>query len=267
METRFQELLRASFLRRNAANQRYSLRAFARDLDMEPAQLSRILSCKQKLSAGKAHSVAEKLFESPVEREYFVSLVEAATARREKARHEAESKVRRLEQESASQELPADSLRSFSSWLHVAILDLAELVPISGGQHARAARLLGVSGLEAKLAIESLLQAGLLIPRKGRLRKCAERLRTSSGIPSAVIRSLHKQLIGKALEAIDTQSVEERYLSAKTLTIARADLPKVRALIDELNRKLGELAAAPGKKNELYQVNLQAFRLWKGEKE
>lgn len=61
--------------RRKARNPRYSLRAFARFLEMEPSALSRVIACKQELSLRAARRTTELLQMSPPERQSFLSSV------------------------------------------------------------------------------------------------------------------------------------------------------------------------------------------------
>lgn len=260
----FRDILKDNFLRRNNANPRYSLRAFARDLEMEAAQLSRIFKGTQNLSSGKARAIAGRLFESELEREYFVSLVEMVTAKKQKAKDEAQDRVRRLGA-SRAPNVSAEALPHLSSWVHIAILDLLAIHPLTPRQDGVIAKLLGISALEVRIALESLQKSGFLRVKRGRLEKAEPSLRTSSGTPSATIRNLHKQFIQKAAEAVDNQSVEERHFVGKTFAIAKGDLPKIRALVDELSRKVSEVVAQSKSKNELYQMNVQCFRLLKGE--
>lgn len=253
--------MRDCFLRRSRENQRYSLRAFARDLEMEPAQLSRVFQGKQKISSGKARNIADRIFDTEAEKEEFVLLVEAATTKGEKARSRALDKLKRITETRPNLSLQA--LEFLPSWFHIAMMDVLSLGVFGPKQHRELAKMLGISLIEAKIALEALVKAGLVKAQGKRLVKTESRLHTGSGIPSAAIRALHKQFIQKAYEAVEAQSVEQRHFTAKTVSISRADLPKIRALIEDLNRKVSELAAGSRAKDDLYQLNVQCFSLLK----
>lgn len=55
------ELLRAIYETRNKANAGYSLRAFARSLNLDPGELSRIITGKKYPSLNVAYQIADQL--------------------------------------------------------------------------------------------------------------------------------------------------------------------------------------------------------------
>lgn len=67
--------------RRQRKNPSYSLRAFARDLEVPSSRLSEILNRKMGLSETRAVALAEKLNLSSSEREFFIDLALAEHAR------------------------------------------------------------------------------------------------------------------------------------------------------------------------------------------
>lgn len=69
----FVELLVANLQMRKLRNANYSLRAFARDLEISPAQLSLVLNSQQRLSAQNACKIALHLELSKAEFYRFVS--------------------------------------------------------------------------------------------------------------------------------------------------------------------------------------------------
>lgn len=74
-------VLKNELEKRRAINFHYSLRAFARELELDPIHLSRILNNKKGLSPRKAEGIARKLHLNFSERRRFRSLVSAASAR------------------------------------------------------------------------------------------------------------------------------------------------------------------------------------------
>jgi transcriptional regulator with XRE-family HTH domain len=86
-------ILRSELERRKRDHPRYSLRAFARQLGLSPAFLSKVLRSRGELSAEKSRRVALRLGYSQEATEQFVALA-ADTVREKRARQEAESLVR-----------------------------------------------------------------------------------------------------------------------------------------------------------------------------
>lgn len=75
-------LLQAELKRRKEKNERYSLRAFASFLQLDPSALSRILSCKQELSLQTSLQVIRKLKLGPNERAQFIRSIAEEKYRR-----------------------------------------------------------------------------------------------------------------------------------------------------------------------------------------
>ena len=68
-------LIQNELNRRIASNRNYSLRALARDFDIEPSALSRILSRKQQISITDAACIVRKLKMSENDARYFFESV------------------------------------------------------------------------------------------------------------------------------------------------------------------------------------------------
>ena len=80
--TKYIEILKTEFLHRRSKNIFYSLRSFAKDLELDPMHLSNILNNKRGLSRRKAEFIARRLLHLKfVERRRFLLLVSATSAR------------------------------------------------------------------------------------------------------------------------------------------------------------------------------------------
>lgn len=261
----YQDILRNELARRCAENSNYSLRAFAKHLDVEPAQLSRVLNGKQNISPAMAQLIAEKLFKRGRDKDQFISLVELAVARNDRAKELALAKVRKLSPAEPALQLQLDTFTIISEWYHFAILDLVGLHDFISTSEKIAAYL-GITEIEAKLAIDRLMKLCLLENRDGRLVKTQAKIATTNGVPSSGLRKFHKQMILKAVDAIDSQSIDQRYLRTKTMSISRSELPKFIKLIEDFLDNVSKLVAsaeAPQQKDALYQLNVQLFDLKK----
>jgi uncharacterized protein (TIGR02147 family) len=261
----YQDLLKEELTKRCTQNPNYSLRAFARFLEIEPAQLSRVLNGKQNISTTAASGVAERLYKSQREREYFIALVTYVTAKRASVKENALLTVRKLAPQESTVQIQLDALAVISDWYHFPMLDLTtldgfKLTPTS------AASYLGISEIEAKLAIDRLMKLGLLIEVRGQLKKSSAHIATPNGVPSRALQKFHKQMMLRAIESLEAQSVSERHNRGKTMAIARSEVPKFKHLIEDFFEQTGRLitsATAPKKKDALYQLNLQFFDLRK----
>jgi uncharacterized protein (TIGR02147 family) len=89
-----------------------------------------------------------------------------------------------------------------------------------------------------------------------------ENFSVSSDVPSEAIRKFHKQILQKALSAVDAQSVDERNLSVVTGAVSTEDLPEYNRLIKGFRRKMNSLFEKNKKKSDqVYCLSVQFFRL------
>src|SRR5688572_11466089 len=101
--------LRLEYARRRAKNAHYSLRAFARQLQVSSGPLSEILSKKRSLSVKMAMHITERLMFTPAERDHFIALLSKP-----------------LPMPSSYQQLEADKFCVIADWYHYALLSLLE---------------------------------------------------------------------------------------------------------------------------------------------
>lgn len=87
--------------RRQRKNPSYSLRAFARDLEVPSSRLSEILNRKMGLSETRAVALADKLNLSSSEREFFIDLALAEHARSAVIKEMAQRRVQTRSESSA----------------------------------------------------------------------------------------------------------------------------------------------------------------------
>jgi uncharacterized protein (TIGR02147 family) len=238
----------------------YSLRAFARDLGYGAPQLSRVLNGKQHLSLPNAELLANRLFESETERAGFIAQVAYESTSKPTLKAAALEKLNRALTDGETHLVQQDAFTIISEWYHFPLLDLMTL-HLAPQTPAAIGRYLGISAIEAKLAIERLIRVGLLKQEGKRLLKTHGKLTVPSGGPRAGIRRFHRSMIEKARDAIESQTVEERYLSARTIGLAPKDLPKLRAAVDDFMEKVAAISAASKPKSRIYQVNTQLFDL------
>lgn len=255
--------LQDRFDERKAARPAYSLRAFARDLGYGAPQLSRVINGKQHLSLANARSIADRLFDSERERELFVAQVEYESAGTDKARETAQSKLERVRGREFGDEtvlLKQEDFLVISDWYHFPIMYLLNLrnapKSISG-----IAKYLGIGQAETGQAIERLERLGLIRKQGAGWVQTHARLHVPSGKASGAVRKFHRSMISKALDAVDGQDVEQRYLSARTIFIAPKELPKLRALVDDFLARVSVVAGESENESKLYQVNVQMFDL------
>jgi uncharacterized protein (TIGR02147 family) len=263
------EKLRSELNQRSQVNPHYSLRAFARDLGVTPSWLSEFLNGKKGLSVAQARKIVQRLDLSDNEAEVFLLSVRATHARDHRERLSAQAEVRqRLDERRDVKFVNLEIQRTVNSWYHLALLELTELEGFKSSP-SWIARRLRLPLVLVKRALADLERAGLLARVNGVYRATSAETETTYDIPSEDIRQFHVQMLDRAKQALFDQSVFEREFSSMTFSFDMQDLPRAKTFLRQLARQFIEEFYRPlAKKNSIYQMSLQLFRLDdpKGEK-
>ena len=247
-----------------ARNASYSLRAFARDLELSASSLSLVMNGKQGLSRVAAERIAERIGFHTEEKEYFCNLVDQIHARSKKAKNRAQRQLNDFDH--ADHILNLETFRAMSDWYYFAILELTSLEKFqkSSGTPQWIAKQLGLTVKVCETAIERMKKIGFLEVVNGKVQQTVGFLATPSGVPSAALKNYHQQVLVKAQAAVIEQSVEERDLSAIVLTMNREDLEWARGEIKSFRRSLMERLEKNPKRDQVYCLAVQLFGLEKG---
>lgn len=241
----------------------FSYRRFSRRLGLKSESLLRMVaSGKRKATPDLVFRIGSALGFNSKELEYAEALAGLQRARNlaEKSRYA--DKLRGLSPDSQPQLIEIDRLEFISSWHHIAILEMMELKDFKNDPIWISQRLGGTVSARAVIdALERLKRVGLLRANPdGTLTRIAKSLKTPPNIPSRAVRGFHRQMINKAIDAIEGQTVAERLLESMTLTIDATKLKAVCELAEEFRKKVAKVAQV-GKGDETYQLNVQFFRL------
>lgn len=269
-------LLQDHFERRQRQNARYSIRAYSRDLGVSPSFLSQVLSAQRGLSLEKAQGIAKKLKLRGDDYDFFCAQAVAAFARTETQKTRAKLAARTAEQELTAVRLTKEQFTSVADWHHLAIFQCFSL-----GRYAALcaaepeadvlSRLLLVPRAEIEAALSRMVRYGIIRPSKDGTRHepVTETIRVPDQAPSASIRKFHSQIIEKSLIAMQSQPVSERFYNTTTLTIARADLPKIQEEYQAFFKRIvQEYAKRPDSDpagDAVYAFAAQLFCLTRGE--
>jgi hypothetical protein len=244
------QILRAEFTARSQRNPSYSLRAFGKSLGLSHTVLSLAMSGKRPLSRKSALLIAEHL-DLPPDR---AAALVAAGSRK--------AMPHRLAGEYALIDLETFNL--ISDWIHYAILSLIET------QGARfepkwIAKRLKLNETQAKLAMDRLVETGLVHEVKGKWRRSQKPIKVENNKSTPSTRNFHRQLLEKALESLDHDPIETRDFSSITLPMSAGQIPYAKERIRQFRR---ELAAELGQKanpKEVYNLTVQIYPVSKEE--
>lgn len=269
-ERNYKVILRDCLARRCNANQRYSLRAFARDIGISPGQLSSILAGRRGLSRKSADRMFESLGLREHEKEICLLQIQRDFARSKKARMEAQQLLKDRLSDLRAKELSADAFDVIADWFHFAILQVLCLKNAEHNEKRTSpwiAKQLDLSEIEVKSALERLIRLKLVKISKGNFVITDETILSTDGIPSSALRKFHRQVLEKAMQAIELQTVKERYLNTIMLPVALNQIESVQKDIFQFQRqmmkKYGRNSSRDG--DAVYSLSQQFFRLSGGQ--
>lgn len=260
----YREYLEREFQARLRRNAGYSLRAFARDIGMQPSKLSEVLRGIRGLSKKTAERVAKQIKLSSQETSVFLSLIDLHQRRNRSTQKLAEEKLKSLAAMDGYGELSLERFKIISDWHHFTILELTELDCFESDPKWIAGRL-GIPTKTVSEAIERLLDFGLLERTQGgELKQTHRNLATPSGIPSRELREHHSQILMKADAALTEVDITERDFSAITLAFNSTQMDEIRRELKELRRRVGQKIQDQGQKDRVYCLSMQFFPLERG---
>lgn len=248
------------YKRRVAKNPRYSLRAYASFLNLDPSALSRILAGKQELSVKAGLSIVKRLQMSEDDgRRFLLSVIEG------RRRNEA-ARVGRLVSSPHLRPVPAyitpEVFEKIADLKAIALLELTQTEDFNSDPEWIAGRL-EIDVEDAKDLIDDLLTLGLLKRENGRLVNMSSYLtaaRCEQTKPAR--RRLHEQVLKKATHALKEESAEKTLFCGVTMAIDASKIElaaqRIREFLDNLS---DELSTSP--RNEVYQLAVQFFPLTK----
>lgn len=238
-------LLRSELEQRKQKNPRYSLRSFAKNLGMSPAQLSQLISGKRKFSPESLRQMSEHLRLSPEQ----ASLLFSRTLI---PQHIVAS------EDPSRRQLAEDEFRTISEWYHFAILSLGKIKGAKADPFWISDRL-GITPTEAREALARLVR--LQIIEEGKvLKQKTPPLNVVSDVPSAAIQSYHHKILELAQDKLRDSAPSRRDYSAITLASNPQKLPEIRKMIEEFQEKLAAFAE-PGNSQEVFVFSSQFFSL------
>ncbi len=239
------EHLQNELVSRYRKNPRYSLRAFAKSLEIEPSALSKILRGKRRLTSSMQMRIGHRMGMSPVEMEKF---------------RESESS----KEEATFETLSSDAFQVMADWYHYAIVELSKIERFKSDVRW-ISRALGISVNEANAALERLERLKIIerdesgkITSTALNRTIAE---PSDSYRTSAARLFQKQILQKAVDAVEIVSLDRRENSGVTMAINLAKLPEAEAIIRKFRRSLMALLETGDTKQEVYQLAVALYPL------
>lgn len=257
----YREFLKTALADRAKTREGYSLRAFSQKIGVSNSFLSEVLNEKKALSVELAFKIAVKLDLTETETQYFCLLVQLAQEKDPEFREELQKRLNALDPNRPTHDLSIDLFKTISDWYHYAILELTYLPGFKLTADSIAKKL-GISKIEAEIALERLKRLELIEPDdRGSYKKSHSYLLAESTVPNNALKLFHKQILEKAIESIHSQTPKERMSATDILPIDSKYLPEVDRLSREFSSAVMKLSEKSKVKDSVYALTVHFFNL------
>jgi uncharacterized protein (TIGR02147 family) len=260
--TNYRKYLKAALADKCARRPGYSMRAFAKQVNLSASHFSRVLNGEKDLSHEAATRVAVELDLTDRDREHFMDLIsyEKADVHTRKILSD---RIETRKSKSPKKTLDLEMFRVISDWYY---FPLIELINARGfkSEPVWIAKKLGITVTEIKAALDRLVSLELIaIDEHGRIRTLGPlEIQTTDDLASMAIKKHHEQMSHKAISAVREQPLDSREFQSVQLTFDPKHTKKAKNLIREFAEKFEkEMKSFAGE--EVYQLNLQFFTLTK----
>lgn len=238
--------LQREFIERCRKNSSYSLRAFAKYLEIDQSFLSKLLKGQRAITPEFAESVAPKLGLRPAQVKDLFSKGTASMP--------------------GFLSLTDDEFELLSEWYHFAIIELSKTNDFDHDPSAIAARL-GIHIEEVRSALQRLDRLGFIkLQENGDFKVLAPNTAWgNSKSTSALRKNFQRTLLEKSMYALDHVPFEFRDNSSTTVAINKKRIPEFREKIQEMRKELADFFQPEGEPglDEVYQLTVSFFPLSK----
>lgn len=251
--------LQATLEQRTRRNPNYSLRAFARDLNISVSSLYEVLNGKGGLSALKASQIVKKIGLKGYDREVFLTSVSAAHGRSQSKKKTAEVKLRSLLKTIKTFSImDLDRFKFISEWHYLAILELARLDDFK--PHAGwIAKKLNVEVEIVKESLERLERLGFIKTKNGRFKVVEIHTETISDVPSDAIRAFHASALALSGQRLSTVPVDQREYRTMFFAVQKRDLIEMKSKIREFQQNFFNVFDPKSQSDSVYALSIQLF--------
>lgn len=253
----FSQTLRVALDERIKRNRRYSLRAFARDLDISPSHLSEMMNGSAMPSFDSVRQICRHLEFSKELTERTCDLFEAKNCKIEWRQRAAEDRLRQAESDRSLYLYNDDQSRAISHPVHFTILSYLELSDPPRFPRELAVAL-GESEAFVIAALARLERIGAISYQDdGSVMITRTRTRIGDGVAPEAQRTFHREFCDFILQSMVHHAREKKHMDGIIFAISREAVDEFRQILTDTRRRLTEVSKKYDKKDAVYYVNLQ----------
>lgn len=243
--------LRREFHARSNKNPRYSLRAFAKQLNLPVSSLSEILNQKRPITYRVGRHLVQRLGGMTE----FASEIDSLPRKNQNA--DAAEKKKSFERQ--------DEFEIIARWWDLAILSLAESKDFRSDLEWIARRL-GLKIQQVQQSVDRLIRAGLIEKREGQLHSKNVQMTFGGGdLPLLAVLRSHFENLELAEQSLEQDHPSLRDFSFINMVVDPKLIPQIRKRIQNFRRSLCREFEHEGQATEVYRFTTQLFPLTKRE--
>ncbi len=231
-------------------NPHYSLRAFARDLDIHPGTLAKVISGERGLPVKNAEVVMNKLKLTPKERTLFMESL---------LRRKAKLDDIKIDPHDTRYLVDESNYKVISEWEHFIVTDLFDLPKFKRTVEDISFRL-NIPLSRAEVVVENLLLSGILAKdEEGKLLNIHGVVKTSENIKNQALKESHLETLNMGIKKLEEIEVELRDFSSMATAIDLDQLMEAKLIIREFRQKMAILLKDGKNKTDVYQLAIQFY--------
>lgn len=251
-------------------NKVFSFRYFAKKAGFaSQSTLKFFLDGKRELSFDSIGKVAKGFQLDMLESTYFENLVHFNQAISIEQKQQFFEIMLKVQKRKKIRKITSDQYEYFSQWYHPAVRELVRCNHFRGDPKWVAQRIFPmISVIEARNSLR-LLERLELIKKdsEGNYIQTDRAISTDRELLSIVARNFHREMGNRALEALDTVSLERRDFSGITFGLPSSHVQKLKDKLGEFRKELtSTLGSMDEETDDVYHLNIQLFPLTKKER-
>ncbi|AZZ37376.1 hypothetical protein CIK05_11425 [Bdellovibrio sp. qaytius] len=253
------KILTEEYRVRRAKNNKYSIRAFAKYLEVSHSMLSQIFLNQKGISEQMAEKISDKLHLSALEKSIFINSVVKCFARSHTEKQKAAATLEKLKiSYQNSKLLTKEGLANINHWSYIAIFESIRL------NKANTVDAIGIYlNLPAKnieRVLNDLLYLKIIQIEAGQI-KVSTSIQTTSDISNLAFKEYHVSLTEKMNEALEQHSANELEFQNAILSFRDDQMLEakkmIREFVDQFNSQFHIESPAP----PLYSLSVGLFKL------
>jgi len=237
----YRDFIRDSLEEKKSKNKHYSLRAFAKKLQISPGHLSLILTAKKNISELHAKILSQTLKLSGEEEIFFFLMIQCDQSD-SSIRKTIEKKLNVERSKKVIKQKKVEGLSLRIKWTHLLII---VIVGHFKSLTKAAAFLEKHFQLETDLInkfIGELIQHGFLVHENGIHKSTSKRIVFSSENSNEILKSLHLDYLKVSIDQLYSKTPEDRFSVTEFLTIPKSMFPEVKKITNDYLDELTTIA-------------------------